>query len=204
MQEDNLHTKSDSKIYGLVLSGGKSTRMGRDKGSLTYHGRPQREYLYEMIRPFCDKTYLSIRSDQEGEIGDRWERIVDIDLGKGPLNGLLSAHEKHPDVSWLVLACDLPLINVQTIRQLIEARAGHKDATALATHESGLPEPLAAIWEPRALRKAKKFLLESGSSCPRKFLLQSDTALVFPHNDQDLCNANSPEEYREVISKLSN
>ncbi|MFT5737968.1 MAG: molybdopterin-guanine dinucleotide biosynthesis protein A, partial [Maribacter sp.] len=36
---------SNAKIYGLVLAGGKSTRMGVDKGLITYHGLPQRDYL---------------------------------------------------------------------------------------------------------------------------------------------------------------
>ncbi|NNE77041.1 MAG: NTP transferase domain-containing protein, partial [Pricia sp.] len=49
------------KIYGLVLAGGKSSRMGKDKGLIPYHGMPQREYLYHLLGRVCDKTFLSIR-----------------------------------------------------------------------------------------------------------------------------------------------
>ena len=95
------------KIYGLVLAGGQSTRMGKDKGLIPYHGLPQREYLYHLLSRVCDKTFLSIRPDQKDEIDDM-EVIIDKDEYKGPYNGLLSAHKEYPEVAWLVVACDLP------------------------------------------------------------------------------------------------
>jgi len=203
MVKNQRQNATSSDLFGLVLSGGKSTRMGRDKGTIEYHGMPQREYLFEMLQSVCDQTFLSIRAEQQGGIGEAWQTIVDMDRYRGPLNGLLSAHEKYPEVAWLVLACDLPLITVGAIRQLISARRPEKDATAMATKSSGLPEPLVAIWEAGGLVKAKKYLEGSDSSCPRKFLLNSDTALVYPEDDQLLCNANSLAEYREVLTKLA-
>ena len=52
------------KLYGLVLSGGRSTRMGKDKGLINYHGIPQRDYIYNLLNEVCDETYMSIRKDQ--------------------------------------------------------------------------------------------------------------------------------------------
>ena len=196
-------TPKNTPLYGLVLSGGKSTRMGMDKGAITYHGRTQREHLYDLLNQVCDKTFLSIRPDQNLNIGDEKLVIIDEDNYKGPFNGMLSAHRLFPDVAWLVLACDLPFIDVATLKKLIAARDIHRSATALATSESGLPEPLAAIWEPAGLRNAGTYLDESGTSCPRKYLINSDTALVFPENDISLFNANSLEEYHEARAKLT-
>jgi len=102
---------SNAKIYGLVLSGGKSTRMGQDKGLITYHGIPQRDHLYKILDEVCDRTYLSIRKDQKEAIAAEFNTIVDRNEYRGPYNGLLSAHKAFPDVAWLVLACDLPLID---------------------------------------------------------------------------------------------
>jgi molybdopterin-guanine dinucleotide biosynthesis protein A len=191
------------KIYGLVLSGGKSTRMGTDKGLIAYHGIPQRDHLYQLLENSCDKTFMSIRKEQEAEISSTFNTIVDEDVFKGPFNGILSAHKKYPDVAWLVLACDLPLIDEKSLRELIETRKGSADATAFAQKENPLPEPLCAIWEPKALKAAVTYLEQGNGSCPRKFLINNNTHLVFPKNAQVLMNANSEVEYKEAMTKLA-
>ncbi len=191
-----------SKVYGLVLSGGKSTRMGRDKGEIHYHNKPQREYLYELLSQVCDKTFLSLRKDQLTAIPPNMEFIVDRNEFKGPFNGILSAHHYHSDVAWLVVACDLPLLDLASIKQLLRARQSTKTATAYSTSTQNLPEPLAAIWEPEGLAKAKSHMESSESSCPRKFLINSDISLVYPEKDALLTNANSLQDYEEVLIKL--
>lgn len=190
------------KIYGLVLAGGKSTRMGKDKGLIPYHGLPQRDYLYHLLGRVCDSTFVSIRPDQKDEIDDM-EVIVDKDEYKGPYNGLLSAHKEHPEVAWLVLACDLPLLDLISLQELIAARDPNLMATSFAQKENPLPEPLCAIWEPQALKKSIDYLNEGAGTCPRKFLINSDVKLVFPRDPKVLLNANSEEEYKEAIVKLS-
>ena len=193
----------DKKLNGLVLSGGKSTRMGMDKGLIEYHGKPQREYLYGLLQKVCDEVYMSIREDQETGVPGNLKYIKDKNRVNGPFNGLLSAHEFDPLAGWLVLACDLPMITQQGIEFLIANRDFSKAATAYATRESKLPEPLCAIWEPEALSEAEKYLEKGNGTCPRKFLINSDVQLVFPEDDQLLVNANSQEDYREVKAKLT-
>lgn len=193
---------SQMELYGLVLSGGRSTRMGQDKSVIQYHDLPQREHIYNLLSQVCDKTFLSIRKEQESEISEGISTIIDMDEYKGPFNGLLSANYAYPKVAWLVLACDLPLIDLKAINQLIAARDCKKNATAFATKKSGLPEPLAAIWEPLGLTKSIDYLKQATSSCPRKFLINSEIKLVFPKDEIVLMNANSEEDYREVLSKL--
>ncbi|MCK5440478.1 MAG: molybdenum cofactor guanylyltransferase [Maribacter sp.] len=194
---------SVDKIYGLVLSGGKSTRMGKDKGLITYHGVPQREYLYQLLEKVCERTFISIREEQASEVSSAVNTIVDEDVFKGPFNGILSAHNKYPGVAWLVLACDLPLIDVKSLEGLISNRKKSSYATAFAQKENPLPEPLCAIWEPHALNEAAPYLENGNGSCPRKFLIRNDAHLVFPENGNVLLNANSEEEYREALTKLT-
>lgn len=191
------------EIYGLILAGGKSTRMGKDKGLIPYHGMPQREYLYHLLGRVCRETYMSIRPDQSKDIPDGMETIVDDDAYKGPYNGLLSAHRRFPEVAWLVLACDLPLIDLAALQELIAARDPNVLASAFAQKQDPLPEPLCAIWEPRALEESKAYLEDGNGTCPRKFLINNETKLVFPSNPNVLLNANSEEEYKEAIVRLS-
>lgn len=190
------------KLYGLVLAGGKSTRMGSDKGWLTYHDVPQQEYLYTLLEEICEDVFLSIRKEQLPDIPDSFKTITDNNEHRGPFNGILSAHALYPEAAWLVLACDLPLIDGKTLQLLVDKRNPDKWATSFATQESGLPEPLATIWEPSGLREAKEYLKTAESSCPRKFLINSEIELVYPAHDEVLYNANSLSDYKFVKSKL--
>lgn len=194
---------SSKILYGLVLAGGKSTRMGKDKGQISYHGIPQSTYLYNLLEEYSDYTYLSIRKDQQAQYDSSHKVIVDKDHFRGPFNGLLSAHDLEPNAAWLVVACDLPLIDKQSLKLLITERDPGKFATAFATRKTGLPEPMAAIWEPLGLKNAVDYLKESESSCPRKYLINSDIKLVFPKDDGVLLNANYVEEYLEVLQKIA-
>jgi molybdopterin-guanine dinucleotide biosynthesis protein A len=187
------------KLYGLVLSGGKSTRMGKDKGLLDYHGTPQRDYTYNLLSQVCDETFLSIRKNQADEIPNDFKTILDEDEFKGPFNGILSAHKKHPKVAWLVLACDMPLMSVKALQELIAARNPNKLATAFALKENPLPEPLAAIWEANSLSLAIDFMQSQLGTCPRKFLIHNDAQLVFPTNENVVLNANSEAAYLEAL-----
>lgn len=190
---------SIDKLYGLVLSGGKSTRMGTDKGLITYHGIPQRDYIYKLLEEVCDATFLSIREDQAATIPENFQIITDENEFKGPFNGILSAHKKHPKVAWLVLACDLPLIDVKALKELIQARDTTKLATSFALRENPLPEPLCALWEAEGLKAAVDYMNSGQGSCPRKFLIRNDVSLVFPSDEKVLLNANSVSEYEEAL-----
>ena len=185
------------------MAGGKSRRMGKDKAQLSYHGQPHSHYLYKFLEQICDNTFMSIREEQIDQYESDFNIIVDKDEFRGPFNGLLSAYDSNPEVAWLVVACDLPLINRESLAQLIETRDPTRTATAYATKKSGLPEPLVAIWEPEALKQAKSYLAQSDSSCPRKYLLNSNTKLIHPEDDNVLLNANIEEEYLEVLKILS-
>ncbi len=195
-------TSNDNKVelYGLVLSGGKSTRMGRDKGHITYHqDKPQQEYLYELLDAYCSKTFMSVRSEQTRALPDHFNYITDNNQYRGPFNGMLSAHDAYPNVAWLVLACDLPLMDEASIQQLIQERSNSHMATAFARREENpLPEPLCAIWEPQALQQAKAFLDAQQSTCPRKFLINNATKLTHPAKDEVLFNANALADYEEA------
>ena len=195
--------KREPKIYGLILSGGKSTRMGNDKGLIDYHGKPQREYLYELAVRFCDRVYFSIRKDQLDSFAKGVKVIVDKDRYPGPFNGILSAHDQHPMVAWLVLACDLPLLNEKGLMELVGSRNTAKYATAFCSKHSGRPEPLIAIWELKALEVAKAHLETAGNLSPRAFLMNADIQLVVPSSEEQLYNANSKEDYHLVKEKLT-
>ena len=83
------------------------------------------------------------------------------------------------------------------LQYLAQKRNTSKLATAYHNPATGWPDPLVTIWEPRAYPVLLQFLTQ-GYSCPRKVLINSDTAVIEAQNPQILLNANSPEERQEV------
>lgn len=190
-------------LYGLVLTGGMSTRMGADKGALEYHGQSQAAYCYGLLESFCDEVYLSLREEQSEEEAYRdYRQIHDTFLGFGPLGGILSALKAHPRAAWLVLACDLPAVTSQAIDYLVSGRNPFKLATAYVSANDGFPEPLCAIYEPKSIFRLMGFLA-LGYHCPRKVLINSDTWLLDLPEPRALDNANTPEERAAAVVALS-
>jgi molybdopterin-guanine dinucleotide biosynthesis protein A len=189
-------------LFGLVLAGGKSQRMGRPKWALNYRGEPHALLLYRMVARHCSRTFLSIRKEQEAEreLADL-PHVSDRYLDLGPLGGILSAMTEHPEAAWLVVACDLPFLENATLERLIDNRAPFRFATSYRSPRDRMPEPVCAIYEP----KARLRLFQSvglGHHCPRKMLMNSRIALVESEGALELSNVNHPHEYREAVTRL--
>jgi molybdopterin-guanine dinucleotide biosynthesis protein A len=188
-------------LYGLLLSGGASQRMRQDKAALAYRGEPQLLRAWRLLQAVTGHTFVSVRESQRDDaLRATLPQIVDSYDAVGPVAGILSAQERHPDAAWLVLACDLPLLDSDTLRRLIDARDPHAFATVFASSHDGLPEPLCAIWEPRSHALLRQ-RYENGSYCPRKALMQSNIILL-PAPGEALDNVNTPEERQAMQQRL--
>jgi molybdenum cofactor guanylyltransferase len=188
-------------INGLVLAGGKSERMGFDKGAVQWHGKEQRYYIADLLKNFCDDVYISCRPDQQTEIDPAYNKLPDTFTGLGPFGAILSAFREKPDHAWLVIACDLPLIEDSTLQHLIDSRKVSAIATAYKSAFDNFPEPLITIWEPKSYTVLLSFLAQ-GYSCPRKVLINSDIALLDAPNPEALTNVNTPEELNKIKQML--
>jgi molybdenum cofactor guanylyltransferase len=184
-------------IYGLVLAGGKSQRMGFDKGSVNWHGKEQRYYMADLLKPFCNEVFISCRQDQQPAIDTKYLSLADTFTGLGPYGAILSAFREKPDNAWLVVACDLPLLDTNTLEYLIANRNCASIATAYQSSYDGFPEPLITIWEPKSYPVLLSFLAQ-GYSCPRKVLINSDITLLNAPNPDELTNVNTPEELEKI------
>ena len=188
-------------LFGLVLAGGASRRMGQDKAALTLHGRTQLEWARELLARHCDDVFVSIRAEQQDDPVRRVQSvIVDAHDGAGPIAGIAAAQATHPDHAWLVLACDLPFVDDASIDALIRHRDGREVVAFASTHD-GLPEPLCAIYEP-ASSAGVLAAIASGRNCPRKFILGTGVALLAQPNPAALENVNTPEELRRAQEQL--
>jgi molybdopterin-guanine dinucleotide biosynthesis protein A len=181
-------------LSGLVLAGGRSSRMQEDKAALVFGRQPQLAEAYALLAPRVGRAFVSVRADQREEpLRARFPQVVDGAAGQGPIAGILAAQALDPAAAWLVVACDLPLLDGATLDELIAARDPARVATAFRSTHDGLPEPLCAIWEPASAALLSRWV-ESGQSCPRRFLMRHDARLLDAARPRALDNANTPQD----------
>ena len=101
--------------------------------------------------------------------------------------------DAHPEVAWLVVACDLPNVDDVTIERLLDGCDAGRPFTAYRSSYDGLPEPLCAIYSPAA-RDIVDGFVEDGIKCPRKIMIRSDTELLEQSDPGSLDNVNTPED----------
>jgi molybdenum cofactor guanylyltransferase len=186
---------SAAPLYGLVLAGGRSTRMQRDKAGLEYAGKPQLARAMELISPLVTRAFVSVRAEQRHDPQRAaYDTIADLQSDLGPMAGIQAALRAHPDHAWLVLACDLPFLDEATLRHLIARRAPGRLATAYRSRFDGLPEPLCAIYEPASLPALEAWIAQ-GERCPRGWLARNDVELLALPEAHALDNVNTAAEY---------
>jgi molybdopterin-guanine dinucleotide biosynthesis protein A len=192
----------EPRLNGLVLVGGKSTRMKKDKSRLIFHdNKPQYVHLGAQVGKICKEVYTSVRDDEQGE-HFQVPYISDKFIGLGPFGGILSAFQENPNAAWLVVAVDLPFLDQETLELLVKKRNKSKVATCFIDPNNEFPEPLITIWEPRAYPILLNYLAK-GYSCPRKVLINSDVELIKERNARALTNVNNPDELDKVLNELN-
>lgn len=205
MKEKAQHTP----LYGLVLAGGRSQRMQKDKAWLDYEGRPQIARIYDELSKVCEKVFVSCRPEQwnfpEGTEQQRFTATVpllpDRLLNFGPLGGILSALLTYPEASFLVSAVDMPYVQERDLQGLLSFRNPFKSATCFINPDDGLIEPLCAIYEAKS-RFPLLDALGRGRLCPRKILADLDVVKVSPANPMSVSNINQPDEYAAVLRNM--
>ena len=187
-------------LHGLVLAGGQSRRMKQDKAYLAYDGQPQLRRAFDLLAPLVARCFVSVRPQQRDDpLRRTFPQIVDHLDDAGPAAGVLAALESQPRAAWLVLACDLPLLDARTVSALISARALDADATAYISQHDGQPEPLCAIWEPSS-RMPLAMAIERGERSLRRVLLELRVHAMTPERNAALSNVNTPEDVVHILS----
>lgn len=197
---------SSRPLHGLVLAGGRSTRMGTDKAALMHpDGRAlARRTLDLLVEAGCENIVLSLRHDQElPPMIQESERVLiarDPEGGsEGPLAGMLASMRLCTGSDWLVLACDLPRLDAATLKHLISSRISGEVFLSYRSEFDGLPEPLCAFYAAEALAILEQSKA-NGIRCPRKALIQNHCRLLEPLVPGALENANTPQEWQSATA----
>jgi molybdopterin-guanine dinucleotide biosynthesis protein A len=184
-----------SPVTAIVLAGGKSTRMGKDKAHLKVNGVPLVRRLCDMLRPFFDHCIISTGTG--GAAWNGFRSVVDSYPESGPLSGIyagLSASETEHN---FVIACDIPNVNLAALHKLISL--SEDCDIAMPSFKNGLAEPLFAFYRKQVVETALK-LLQKGRFQVRALMEECNSHVVnFPDTGWYV-NLNTPDDFRQFLS----
>ncbi len=142
-------------LTGIILSGGKSSRMGKEKGLCLLQGKPLIEYSFDLLKKFCDSIIISSNNNVYEYL--ECQIIKDEVQGIGPAGGIYSCLQASVNDENFIISCDMPLITVGLIQYLLSQK---KDFDALIPLFNGFPEPLCAFYHKSCIPVFKKSIDE--------------------------------------------
>ena len=190
-----------NNLNALILIGGKSTRMGTDKSKLIYHNQSQINHVFNLLKEVIveENIFYSVRDNSQI---DNSSTIVDLYPDLGPFSAIYSAFSFDNTKSWLVLAIDIPFVNIDVLNLLIKNRDESKIATTFQGKTKKYPEPLITIWENKSFPLLKVNLENKKYSLVN--LLNKNEIKTIPIEDNLIENINTKEEYRKIKKALDN
>ncbi len=194
---------TDGNTYGLVVCGGQSSRMGTDKSLLNYHGKPQRYFLYDLLQTLCEQVFISCNQAQAKEIPEGYDVIIDSEKYQqiGPMGGLLSAFEKYPDASFLVIGCDYPYIQKSDLGKLLEANANVLSITYYNDYEQ-IREPLIGFYK-NGCYDYLKIQFEENDYSLNHFLKDINAEKIIPALPKTIQSVDTLEGYHKAFHEIN-
>lgn len=187
-----------NELTGLVVCGGASSRMGRDKSLLEYHDQEQRYYIADMLSHFCTEVYLSLNETQTPGHAS-YKAFADLpEYGNcGPIAALLTAYHFLPGRNLVVVGCDYPLLSHGELEDFINSLNNNITSCAFYNEEEGFYEPLLAYYT-AAMERAVKAHFEYGSTSLQQILKESGTARYIPKDKNSIKSVDDPATYEQV------
>lgn len=133
---------NSKKVTGIILSGGKSSRMGTEKGLVEYKGKALIEYSINALCSVCDELVISSGNDCYSYlnipiVGDEIENC-------GPIGGIYSCMKAIPSDIYLVISCDVPNVTAQLFANLLNVL--NQNEAVIPVDDNGKQQPLVACY----------------------------------------------------------
>ena len=192
-----------SDICAVILVGGKSSRMGKEKYALNYHGIDQLNYLSQIISSIFGEFYISCSKEQASSLEHYNNLIIDSEKfgNNGPFTAILSAFDKLKSALF-VIGCDYPFIDESDIKKLISNRDKNCNATCFENYTQQFPEPLITIYEYSCHDLLLNQFIEGNFSL-RRFLLNTTIKMICPTKKISIKSIDTKEEYESIKNEFS-
>jgi molybdopterin-guanine dinucleotide biosynthesis protein A len=184
-------------VGGIVLSGGKSRRMGSDKALLPYNGTTLLKHVVSIVRSVAGETLVVADLADKYAFKDGTRVVGDLYPESGPLGGIITGLTYAGDEFNLVVACDMPLLQPALLKRLLQAAEGND---AAVPEINGRLEPLCAAYHKQVADKLR-ITLESGElavhkaiSCLNIYRLEEEEVRRFDPELRSFSNWNTPDD----------
>jgi molybdenum cofactor guanylyltransferase len=187
-----------SLVTAIILAGGKSTRMGKDKAHLKVNGVPLVQRLCAALGPFFDHVIISVGTGDATANGFR--TVADLYPAAGPLSGIYSCLCASETEHNFVIACDIPDVNFAVMHSLLSLSEDYD--IAAPSFKTGLAEPLFAFYRKQVVEMALK-LLQKGNFQVRALMEECNSHVVnFPDTGW-YANLNTPDDFDRFLAQQS-
>jgi len=182
----------------VLLAGGKSSRMGRDKSLVPFCGSPSlAQYQYSKLERIFKNVYISAK---EKKFDFPCSVILDKDKRSSPLVAIVSALEELGVNEVFILSVDSPFVNEIVIRKILDKYMGlkSKPCVLLAESHNGL-EPLCGIYSSKILPYAKN-MLQLNQHRLKSLIQKLETQTIYFEEGMNFLNINTPQDYDLAVS----
>ncbi len=187
--------------HALILCGGKSSRMNKEKASLYYYGEAQYKRVYTLLAKCFRHVFFSVAHANVAEYLLSYPHITDIQKTRcGPMLGIVSAFD-FCAVPWFVLAIDMPNVTEEAIMHVLHTRNNYKEnnavlhATLVCTSEACC-EPLFAVYETKIQQHLNTQFAKKQYSLQKLLKQESWSICKVAMNADVVKNINTYEEYQ--------
>ncbi|MCA0332495.1 MAG: molybdenum cofactor guanylyltransferase [Bacteroidetes bacterium] len=180
---------------GVILSGGKSSRMGSDKSLLKWNNLAFYEVIGKKLLTLLPEVYISCRKEQKLHFGS-YPLIIDQYAEIGPLSGILSSIHQFPEKSILFISCDMPGIDQQLIHKMLNVNT-KSNSGVFIYDQAGRLEPMLCLLNPSTYASFENGLLNKIYSI-KEIILQLPYQVKLS-SDTVLANINNPDEYQHFL-----
>jgi molybdenum cofactor guanylyltransferase len=190
---------------GIVLAGGQSRRFGADKALLPLGGRPLIAHTVEKLAALSDDVVVVANSDAYAELSLPVRVIPDQRPGEGSLMGIYSGLKAVRHSVALVVACDMPFLDLFLLRYMLRLAA---DYDVVMPRLEGMCEPLHAVYtracvEPisRLLARGERQIIAFLPEMRVRYVTEGEVDLFDPQR-LSFVNVNTPEDWERVRRRL--
>lgn len=194
-QISQVKTRNTYPVIGLVMCGGKSSRMGSPKALLKYHNKPQYIMVKNLLEPFCHTVQISCKHEQVDwfEQGVVLQFDDDAYTQNGPVAALLTACKLNEGNAYILIGCDYPALNANDINLLVQTGQTFNKSCCFVNSEN-MEEPLLAFYHPNDLMLLSEFY-HSGQYSLGRFLKYINAVKIGAEDETTIKSYDTPEAF---------